>query len=369
MEAPSTTTPAPVESTEYNATSSPGRKAPLRRMVWVVIALAGAVAGLGWGYQKWHYAVRHVSTDDAQIEGHIVPVLAKVGGYVKAVNVQNNQEVDRDAPLVVLDDVELQTTLAGATAALAEAEIVAHGRSQTDVVRVQRQSEALEAQIAAARANAERADRDLERYKALAAEQMVSQLQLDAASAAATSAHATVRALEQQEAASQAEIASAESSVRLAGARLAVAQARRDAAALELEYAHVTAPARGIVAKKSVEVGQLLQPGQPLMAIVSDTDVWVTAHFKETDLAQLTPGQSVDIELDAYPECTARGEIESISPATGATFALLPPDNATGNYTKVVQRVSTRIRIVDGCGPAQPLRPGLSAVVHVQTAE
>jgi membrane fusion protein, multidrug efflux system len=153
--------------------------------------------------------------------------------------------------------------------------------------------------------------------------------------------------------------------VRLAQARLAAAQAARDNAALQLSYTKVTAPVTGIVSRKQVEVGQLVQAAQPLLTVVSDTGVWVTANFKETQLVDLKVGQPVELEVDAYGGCTAKGKVESLSAATGAKFALLPPDNATGNFTKVVQRVPVRIAIETGCGKDRPLRPGMSVAAHV----
>ena len=155
--------------------------------------------------------------------------------------------------------------------------------------------------------------------------------------------------------------------MRLAQARLAAMQAARDNAQLQLSYTKVTAPVGGIISRKQVEVGQLVQAGQPMLTVVSDTGVWITANFKETQLADLKVGQAVELEVDAYGGCTAVGKVESLSAATGAKFALLPPDNATGNFTKVVQRVPVRIRITEGLGKNRPLRPGMSVVAHVNT--
>jgi membrane fusion protein (multidrug efflux system) len=121
------------------------------------------------------------------------------------------------------------------------------------------------------------------------------------------------------------------------------------------------------VAKKLIEPGQLVQPGQTLMSAVADTGIWVTANYKETQLSKMRVGQPATVDIDAYEGCTALGEVESLSPATGASFALLPPDNATGNFTKVVQRVPVRIKVTKGCGAARPLRPGMSVVAHVET--
>jgi membrane fusion protein (multidrug efflux system) len=153
----------------------------------------------------------------------------------------------------------------------------------------------------------------------------------------------------------------------MADARVAAAQAARDNAALQLSYTSIAAPEAGTVAKKLVEIGQLVQAGQQLMSIVADTGSWVTANFKETQLAAMKVGQEVDVKIDGYGGLMVKGEVESLSAATGARFALLPPDNATGNFTKVVQRVPVRIRVTQGLGPARPLRPGMSAVVSVKT--
>ncbi|HET6568793.1 MAG TPA: HlyD family secretion protein [Rhodothermales bacterium] len=373
MEAPAATEPktgvrpGAREVHVYNDDGKPGRS---RRkiLIWIV-AVVVAVPLLIWGISKWRYAESHVSTDDAQVEGHIVPVLAKVGGFVKSVSVENNVHVREGALLVQLDDAELRERLAQAEAQMAAAEAVAQGGSKSQVASAFRQNAALEAQIGAARAEAEKADKDLERARELAGQHIISQQQLDAAQAAARSARAGVQALEQQSAAAEATISGAESSVKTAAARLVAAQAAVENAKLQLSYAQITAPAGGIVSKKNVEVGQLVQPGQPLMAIVADTSVWVTANFKETQLAQIEVGQPVEIDVDAYPDCTAHGSVMSIAAATGATFALLPPDNATGNFTKVVQRVPVRIRITDDCGAGKPLRPGFSSVVHVNTGQ
>ncbi|HTG54173.1 MAG TPA: HlyD family efflux transporter periplasmic adaptor subunit, partial [Gemmatimonadaceae bacterium] len=222
-------------------------------------------------------------------------------------------------------------------------------------------------QLDAARANLTKANADLVRLKELVAKQIVSAQQLDAAQATADAAAAQVRALEKQADAAGARIAGAQAGVKMADARVAAAAAARDNAALQLSYATMMAPVAGTIAKKLVEVGQLVQAGQQVMSVVADTGVWVTANFKETQLADMKVGQPVDVHVDAYGGAVATGQVESLSGATGARFALLPPDNATGNFTKVVQRVPVRIRITQGLGPARPLRPGMSVTASVRT--
>jgi membrane fusion protein (multidrug efflux system) len=342
-----------------------------RRIVLGLVALA-ALLGIGWGLKQWLYGRAHESTDNAQVDGHLVPVLAKVSGYVTAVTVNENDHVAADSTLVRIDEREYAVKLAQADADLAAARAAAGGRglegqAQAAVANASGQQAALTANVAAARANAVKAEQDLRRMRELVANQVVSRQQLDAAQAAADAARAQLSAAQNNVGAAGAGVANAQAGVRLAQARLAAAQAARDNAALQLSYTRVTAPVPGIISRKQVEVGQLVQAGQPLLTVVSDTGVWVTANFKETQLHDLRVGQDVDIEVDAYGGVSAKGKVESLSAATGAKFALLPPDNATGNFTKVVQRVPVRIRVTEGLGKDRPLRPGMSVVAHVST--
>ncbi|HEX2717587.1 MAG TPA: HlyD family secretion protein [Gemmatimonadaceae bacterium] len=327
--------------------------------------------GLAWFGRQWWYNRTHESTDNAQIDGHLVPVLAKVGGYVRRVGVAENDSVKSGQLLIEIDDAEYRVRLAQAAAELQAALATSGGtgvagQAQAQVSAAAGQRAALESQTAAARAARDKAAADLGRMKDLAAKQIVSSQQLDAAQAAYDGAEANLRALGEQAGAATATVTSAQAGVRLAQARLASAQAARDNAALQLEYTKVTAPAAGTVARKQVEVGQLVQPGQPLLTVVADTGTFVTANFKETQLVDLAVGQKVDVHVDAY-DCHAEGRVESVSAATGAKFALLPPDNATGNFTKVVQRVPVRIAVTKACEGNRPLRPGLSVTVHVET--
>jgi membrane fusion protein (multidrug efflux system) len=241
------------------------------------------------------------------------------------------------------------------------------GQAVAAVLSASNQRAATEAQIAAARADEARARADLQRYERLAVAHVISQQQLDASRTAAQTATANREALERQAAAAGASVTNARAGVRLAQARVAAAQSARDNAALQLSYTQLRAPTAGIVSKRSVEPGQLVQPGQQLLSIVADTGVYITANLKETQLDQVRVGQPVDVEVDAYGDCQATGRVQSISGATGARFALLPPDNATGNFTKVVQRLPVRIGITRGCGRDRPLRPGMSVEVHVRT--
>jgi membrane fusion protein (multidrug efflux system) len=299
---------------------------------------------LVFGARRWWWSRSHVSSDNAQVDGHIVPILPKVGGFVAEVRVDENHSVKAGDTLVVLDDRDYRARLAQTEADLAA--LLATVSSRTRVGQA-------EAAVAQAQANALKARADLARMEPLAAQNIVSAQQLDAARAAA--------------AAAEAQLAAAQAALVGADARVASARASRDQAALQLSYTRITAPSDGVVAKKSVEVGQLVQPGQPLMTVVPLDDVWVVANLKETETADVTPGDSVEVSVDAYHGLTFRGHVESLAPATGAKFSLLPPDNATGNFTKVVQRIPVRIRLDGAPDRAHPLRPGMSVVATIKT--
>jgi membrane fusion protein, multidrug efflux system len=349
--------------------NKPSRK---KKIVLPIVGVVGLVL-LFMAFQKWSYGRTHETTDNAQVDGHIVPVLAKVGGYVRTVNVRENDHVTAGKLLVELDDADYRVRLQQAQADLAAAEATGggggfSGQAQSQVQSAAGQRAALDAQIGAARANANKADLDLARARELADKQIISRQQLDAAQATAVVAHANLIAAERQAAAAGGTVNTAEAGVRVANARTLAARANAANSQLQLDYTRIAAPASGEVSRKQVEVGQLVAPGQPLMSIVADTGVWVTANFKETQLATIRPGQPVEFEIDAYGGCVGEGKVESVSGATGAKFALLPPDNATGNFTKVVQRVPVRIAVTKPCAGNYPLRPGLSAVVHIDTS-
>ncbi len=397
---------------------------PRARLILFIVALVIIVGAI----ISWRYFAVRESTDDAQIDGHITPIAARVGGTVTDVNVNDNQWVKEGDILVKIDPRDYQVALQRAEAEFADAQAVfqaarvgvpittttTSGQVSTAGANVERAQAGLQAatrgvDVARARlasaqarlreatANATRATRDLERMKQLIAKEEISQQQYDAAVAAADAARAGVDAAQsavvegeqgvqvaesqriqasgvltqaqadlrtahtapQQVEASQARAQGAE-------ARVKQAQAAREQARLNLQYTTVVAPTDGVVSKKSVEVGQVVQPGQPLLALVPLEDIWVTANFKETQLRDMRVGQSAEISVDAYGH-TYRGHVQSIAAATGARFSLLPPENATGNYVKVVQRVPVKIVFEKGQDPNHLLRPGMSVVVTVFT--
>jgi len=330
----------------------PGR--PWRRRLGLALGVVLGLALAAYGVRELAYARTHVGTDDAQVEARIIPVLARVGGYVLAVHVADNERVCVGEPLMEIDDRDLVARLRRAEADLAEALADAGPTGQAAADR-----RAAEASVGQSQAEDRRARADLARYRELANEGVLAPTDLDAAVAAAASAEAALTAARNR-------VSAAEARARGAESRVAAARAARDEAALQLGYARVTAPEEGVISKKSVEMGQLVQPGQALMAVVPLDSVWVVANLKETQLQHLRPGQPVEVRADAYPGHVFPGHIESLSPATGAKFSLLPPDNATGNFVKVVQRVPVRIALDGPNDPERPLRPGMSARVEVR---
>jgi membrane fusion protein (multidrug efflux system) len=336
-----------------------------------VVILLG-LAGLGWAGKTYLYNRSHESTENAQVDGSIVPVVAKVGGFVKVLSAVENQRVKVGDVLVQVDDAEYAVRLAQAEADLAAAASVAGGggvagQAEAQVQSAASQRQVVEAQIAAARSAQQKAAADLARFRELVAKQIVSRQQLDAAQASYDQATANLAASERQAASATAQLSGAEAGAKFAQARYAAAKSNRDNAALQLSYTKVVAPLSGSVSRKQVEIGQLVQAGQPLLTLVADTGVYITANFKETQLADLRIGQKAEVEVDSYPGCVVEARVESVSAATGARFALLPPDNSTGNFTKVVQRVPVRLQVTKGCGADQPLRPGMSVTAHVAT--
>jgi membrane fusion protein (multidrug efflux system) len=356
------------------------------------------------------------STDDAQIDGDLVSVPARTSGVVARVLFTDNQHVSAGELLVELDADVPRARLAQANAALAAAEASAaaadadsrvaeagaranekaaaaslHGAGSSASASTQQIREA-GAAADAARVAKGRADTELARSKRLFAGGATPQADLDRAQAmydgavaslAQAEAHAASLRSSASMAASRVEEASAryeqskdvDSLIEQARARAAAAHAQvetakamRDIAALDVKYAEIRAPADGVVSKRAISVGQMVAPGQPVVSLAQDGRVWVTANFKETQIEKMKVGQPVEFTLDAFPKWKLHGEIESFSAATGAKFTLLPPDNASGNYTKVVQRVPVHVKIVDPPSGVT-LRPGLSAELEVDTGK
>ncbi|WP_134498351.1 HlyD family secretion protein [Microvirga pakistanensis] len=342
-------------------------KAKARKKPVIALVLLGALAFGGYeGFHWWTEGRFMVSTDDAYVQADITILSAKVSGYVSSVAVANNQSVKAGDLIARIDDGDYRFALQSAKDKLATQE--------SAIERIGRQIEAgrasvaqAEAQIAAAQAEFERARSDYARQQQLARSDYTSRASLENAKAARDSAEANVRSAQAALAAARANVevlAAQQNEARRVAAELqtSVEKAERD-----LSFTEIRAPADGVIGNKAVEVGTFVQPGARLAALVPLTSVHVDANFKETQLASLKVGQRVRIEVDAFPDADIVGTVESVSPASGAVFSLLPPENATGNFTKIVQRVPVRVAVNPEVAQQGLLRPGLSVVVDVDT--
>ncbi len=359
--------PATAESPVAAPIDAPApRRSPRPLLIVGLLVLAGGA----WGIRSWLHARAHVSTDNAQVDGHVTTIAPKVQAFVARVLVDDNMRVRQGDTLVTLDARDFTVRLQQAEADLANARAAVGGVREPGQLPAQlrateAQASGADANVQMARAMLTKAEADLARIRGLAEKRIVPAQQLDAAQAAYDAAAAQLTAATRQASAARSQVTAGSAAITAARARLASAEAAVATAKLNLDYTVITAPIAGVVARRSVESGALVQPGQNLMAIVPDSAVWVTANLKETELEDVKVGQPVTFAVDAYPGHEFTGTVQSLSPATGARFALLPPDNATGNFTKVVQRVPVRIAVTNA-DPARPLRPGMSVVVDIR---
>ena len=395
------------EKPDQNTTPDDKPEKPKSRRRFIVI---GVIALLVVGALLfWWHSTYYEDTDDAQVNGHLIQISSRIAGQIIKVNVEENQEVKKGDVLVEIDPKDFQVAVQQAEANLQSAEASyeaarvnvpvitvntgstlssagadVHG-STAQIAQSEQQLDAAKARVVQAQANATKSDADLERYRPLVEKDVISKQQFDAAVAAAdankaalveakanvVAAEDAVRVAKDRLAQSEAQLKTAQTAPQQvaiqkakadqAAAAVAQAQAQLDQAKLNLSYTKIIAPENGIVTRKSVEINQNVSVGQNMMTLVSLDDVWITANFKETQLEHMRAGQPVVIEVDAYGGRKYDGKITQIGGATGSVLSLFPPENATGNYVKVVQRVPVRIDLTD---PQQNsdhlLRPGLS---------
>ena len=404
--ADSYTSPATEPETDTEIAQPPSR----RRGILIFVILAVVLIGLG----VWWHSTYYEDTDDAQVNGHLIQVSTRVAGHVTKVYVEENQVVKRGDPIIDIDPRDFEVAVENAQAALDSSKAAATAArvnvpiievntgstlssanadlsgAQAGVSQAQQQLDAAKARVAQAEANNFKAQSDLARYKPLVEKDVISKQQFDAAVASANAAEAALadskagqKASEDGVNVARQRVAQAQASVkyaqtgpqqvqlqdaraRQAEAQMMQAQAALDQAKLNLSYTHVVAPEAGIITRKSVEIDQNVAVGQNLMTLVSLEGLWVTANFKETQLKRTEAGQKVLIHVDS----TGReydGKVTQIGGATGSVLSLFPPENATGNYVKVVQRVPVRIDFTDLASedPNKQLRPGLSVVPKV----
>jgi membrane fusion protein (multidrug efflux system) len=335
-----------------------------RRVMLVVLIVV--VIGAGIGTLIWWLHARHFeSTDDAYIDGHIIAISPKVAAIVSRVFIDDNSVVKKGDPLVELDARDFKAAWVQAEGDLETAQgKLKEAVEQIDVANAN-VGEA-EAEVAVAQANAANANRDLHRYLELD-EAARSKQQMDNATAAEKTTAAQVMAAQAKLTAAQAQVADAQTAVESAKGNVTSAQGALEQARNNVGYCTIVADSDGRITRKDVEPGMYVQVGQQLFSLVP-TDVWVTANFKETQLDRISPGQAVTIEVDAYPGRKVTGKVQSVQNGTGARFSLLPPENATGNYVKIVQRVPVKIVLDPGQNDDADhlLSPGMSVVPEVK---
>lgn len=322
------------------------------------------IGGIIFGIKEYIYYGKHIDTDDAQIDGDVSPVVARVGGYVDSIFFEENTHVNAGQVLVKIDDrdykVKLEQALSAQKGASAGVNV---GESQ--IIATAANSSGARAQAESAAARLEKANKDYARYANLVQDGSITQQQFDQAKSDRDVAAATYRAAQDQYKAAQEQVGTSRNQLTVTNVGVTQRQADVDFAKLQLSYTTVTAPSGGITSKKNIQLGQLVQAGQTLFNIVNDNSLYITANFKETQLTNMKNGQKVDIEVDAFPDMKLHGEVYNFSPATGAKFSLLPPDNATGNFVKVVQRIPVKIKINADKETMAKLRPGMSVNVSV----
>jgi membrane fusion protein (multidrug efflux system) len=336
-----------------------------QRIFLFAVVLAIAIAGLYYYYDGLY----HVSTDDAYTDGHVITIAPNLSGYVASVHVTDNQKVKAGDILVelVAQDYIIPRDRAVAALALAEAQYAA-AKSNYSIAQTTypAQYAAAKAQRDSARADLDRAEADLRRQNAVDRRATTKQ-QIDAASAAQRVAAATLAEKEADvriAALVPENLSVLDAQVKQLAAQVALEKADLDRAELNLSYTKIIAPEDGWVTRKAVEPGNYVQPGQALMALVTP-DVWITANFKESQLTNMRPGQTVSIRLDAYPDLKLTGRVDSLQMGSGSRFSAFPAENATGNYVKILQRIPVKIVVTGGLDPDQPLPVGLSAVPTV----
>jgi membrane fusion protein (multidrug efflux system) len=343
-----------------NPPADPNRSKARLRLVLSVVALAAVVAG---GVYYFRFIAPYESTDDAFIEAHVIPIAPQVAGRVAQLFVRDNQEVKPGDLLVQIDSSDYQAKLDQERAGLAAARSrfdQANAQFTVDQAKVEQEK----ANVAVAEAMAKQAAADNKRYQAAGA-LAVSQSQLDLAATQARSAEAQVDAARNQELAAEAQAGLDKASIQTAAAEIQNSEANVRQAELNLSYTEVKAPEAGYVTHRTVEIGAYVQTGQALLAIVP-RQVWVVANFKETQLSHMQAGQPVEVKVDAYPQITFHGHVDSIQRGSGPSFSLLPPENASGNFVKVVQRVPVKILIDDTAAANVVLGPGMSVEPEVR---
>jgi membrane fusion protein (multidrug efflux system) len=350
---------------KQETTEAPAKKP--NRVLPIILGLL-LIGGIIFGVKEYIYYGKHVDTDDAQVDGDISPVVARVGGYVDSIYFEENLHVNKGQILVKIDPRDYNVKLEQAQSAQVGASAgVNVGQSQ--IFTSASNSAVAKAGVVSAQARLDKVNKDYQRYANLIKDGSITQQQFDQVKSDLEVAQANLNAARDQYKAAVQQIGTTRDLLKVTNTGVSQKQVDVDYAKLQLTYTDVKAPASGIASKKNVQLGQLVQAGQTLFSIVNDNSLFITANFKETQLEKIKDGLKVNIETDAYPDLKIEGVVYNFAPATGAKFSLLPPDNATGNYVKVVQRIPVKIKINASKDVLDKLRPGMSVNVSVITKD
>lgn len=336
-----------------------------RKLVFPIILGLVLVGALFFSIKEYVFLQSHEETDDAQVDGDISPVIARVSGYVQEIRFKDNQYVHAGDTLVVLDDRDYRIKLDQAEAAQSAAQKTAAAAGAA-INEAQSNFAVQKANIEQAQVRLWKAQQDFERYKNLYDDHAITKAQLDEVTADRDAAQAGLDAAKSQVPVINTRVNVSRVQTVASSSQVDTRKADVEYAKLQLSYTVITAPASGVISKRNIQIGQLVQAGTPLFSVVHD-DIYVTANFKETQMKDIALNQKVDIRVDAFEKKVIPGTIESFSGATGAKFSLLPPDNATGNFVKVVQRIPVRIHIDTDTATLRQMRPGMSVDVIVHT--
>ncbi|WP_250455019.1 HlyD family secretion protein [Caballeronia sp. ATUFL_M2_KS44] len=354
---------APAEGGTSTVTT---QRKPSRRRLLIIVGLVAAVVAVAWGVRWWTVGRFIESTDDAYLKADSVTIAPKVSGYVTEVLVEDNQAVAAGAPLARLDTRQYQASLDQAKATL-DARAADIQRAEAEVRQQQANADQAKAQAEVSRVSLQHAEDDVTRYRPLVATGAESAERLASLVSTRDQARATLAANQAAARSAATQIGATEAQIAQARAQLEAAQAQLNQSKLDFSDTTLYSPLAGRVGDRSVRVGQFVQPGTRLMTVVPVQTVYLEANFKETQVGRMRVGQPATLHVDALKGTDLHGVVESFSPGTGAEFALLPPENATGNFTKIVQRVPVRIRVDTGPETRKVLLPGLSVTVDVDT--
>ena len=323
------------------------------------------IGSLIFGISKYIYARHHEDTDDAQLDADVSPVISRVAGYIKEIRFEDNQQVKKGDTLLTIDESDFIIRLAQSNAALENAD-AGISIAKANVASAQASIDAAKSVVDAMKIRVWKSKQDFDRYQELLNTHAVTTQQFETAKVEKESAEAAMQTAIRQQQTATMQMKTMEQQVGVTESMKAQRQADVDYAKLQLSYINVIAPASGIATKKNVQLGQLVNAGSPLCAIVNDSNIYVTANFKETQLTRMKEGLTVEVIADAFPDEKIEGKVYRLSAATGARFSLLPPDNATGNYVKVVQRIPVKIKLNGSRELLSRLKPGMSVKVSVK---